>query len=257
MRVIVTRPLEQAAEWVAMLRSHRIDAVALPLIAIGAPPDAEAVDKAWAMLSGRQLVVFVSPNAAASFFARAPADGGWPATARAASPGPGTTRALLDFGVPAASIDAPADDAAQFDSEALWERLRERSWQGASVLVVRGSRGRDWLARRLVDAGATVDELAAYRRDTPVLRPTDRDLLTQALAEPSEHVWLFSSSEAIERLAELAAPSTTGMTQWGSACAIATHPRIAERARAAGFGEVLEARPTPTAVVACIQSIRP
>src|SRR4051812_49627997 len=105
MRVIVTRPLEQAAEWVAMLRSHRIDAVALPLIAIGAPPDAEAVDKAWATLSGRQLVVFVSPNAAASFFARAPAGGGWPATARAASPGPGTTRALLDSGVPAASID--------------------------------------------------------------------------------------------------------------------------------------------------------
>ena len=261
MRVIVTRPLEQAAEWVAALRSHRIDAVALPLIAIAAAPDPRAVEAEWARLHDRQLVVFVSPNAASAFFASAPAGWRWPPMTRAASPGSGTTRKLVDLGVPPALVDAPAESAAQFDSEALWERLRQRTWHDASVLLVRGTRGRDWLAGRLVEAGAQVDELAAYRRETPALDPAARADLRQALARPVEHLWLFSSSEAIDRLVEQiavgAADASADAATWGSARALATHPRIAQRAREAGFGVVLEARPTPAAVVACIQSIRP
>lgn len=257
MRVLVTRPAEQAAEWVATLRSHRIDAVALPLIAIAAPPDPPAVEAAWAGLADRQLVVFVSPNAVTAFFERAPADRRWPVTTRVASPGPGTTRALIELGVPADLIDAPPDDAAQFDSEALWAQLQRRAWRDASVLIVRGVRGRDWLAGRLVEAGASVDELAAYRRRTPVLEPDGQALLQQAMDQPGQHLWLFSSSEAIDRLAELAAPWTTDPAPWRAARALATHPRIAAHARQAGFGAVLETRPTPAAVVACIQSIRP
>jgi uroporphyrinogen-III synthase len=257
MRVIVTRPLEQAAEWVAALRSHQIDAVALPLIAIAGAPDPRAVEAAWASLPDRQLVVFVSPNAASAFFASAPAGQRWPALPRAASPGPGTTRKLVDLGIPPALVDAPADSAAQFDSEALWERLRQRSWRGASVLLVHGTRGRDWLAARLVEAGAKVDQVAAYRRETPALDPAATADLLEALARPGEHLWLFSSAEAIDRLAEQTAPRVADAVTWGSARALATHPRIAQRAREAGFGVVLEARPTPAAVVACIQSIRP
>jgi uroporphyrinogen-III synthase len=257
MRVIVTRPLEQAAEWVAALRSQRIDAVALPLIAIAGAPDPRAVEAEWSSLHDRQLVVFVSPNAASAFFASAPAGRRWPPLTRAASPGPGTTRKLIELGVPPALVDAPADSAAQFDSEALWERLRQRTWHGASVLVVRGTRGRAWLAGRLVEAGAQVDELAAYRRETPMLDPAARADLRRALARPAGHLWLFSSSEAIDRLLEQSAPGVADAATWGAARALATHPRIAQRARDAGFGVVLEARPTPAAVVACIQSIRP
>ena len=75
MRVLVTRPLAQAAEWVEALRSHGIDAVALPLIAIVPPSDPLAVVDSWANLAGRRLVVFVSPNAALQFFARRRPDG--------------------------------------------------------------------------------------------------------------------------------------------------------------------------------------
>ena len=42
---------------------------------------------------------------------------------------------------------------------------------------------------------------------------------------------------------------------WSQARALATHPRIAQRARDCGFGVVHESRPTLEAVVACIQSI--
>jgi uroporphyrinogen-III synthase len=258
MRVVVTRPLPQAAEWVETLRSHRIDAVALPLIAIVPSGDGQAVARSWDSLAARRLVVFVSPNAALQFFRAAPAGSTWPAQTRAASPGPGTTRTLVELGVPPALIDAPADDAAQFDSEALWQQLQGRDWQRASVLLVRGPQGRDWLAARLVERGAVVDTLAAYERRPPHLDAEASALLDDTLAAPQRHLWLFSSSEAIDHLQTLTeGRSDPPHTRWHAARALATHPRIAQRARDAGFGVVAESRPTPAAVVACIQSIRP
>jgi len=258
MRVIVTRPLAQAAEWVERLRSYGIDAVALPLIAIVPPADAGAVATSWASLRTRRLVIFVSPNAALQFFRAAPAGASWPAQTRAASPGPGTTRTLVELGVPPTLIDAPADDAPQFDSEALWQRLQGRDWQGAPVLLVRGPQGRDWLAARLVEHGAVVDTLAAYERRLPRLDGEATALLDAALAEPERFLWLFSSSEAIDHLQTLTqGRSDASQEWWRTARALATHPRIAQRARDAGFGLVAESRPTPAAVVACIQSIRP
>ncbi len=61
---------------------------------------------------------------------------------------------------------------------------------------------------------------------------------------------MFSSSESIAQL-EALAPGA----EWREATALATHPRIAQRAREAGFGRVLECRPSLDAVVACLQSI--
>jgi uroporphyrinogen-III synthase len=253
LRVLVTRPRGQGAEWVQRLRAAGVDAAALPLIEIGPAPDLAALEAAWAGLGAHRLVVFVSPNAAQAFFAAAPAGARWPAGVRAASPGPGTTEVLLALGVPASQIDAPAEDAAQFDSEALWAQLAARDWQGASVLVVRGSGGRDWLAARLIESGAQVANLAAYERRAPRLDDAEAKRLDTALAEPAAHAWLFSSSEAIDRLEALAAHRAVA---WSSAHAIATHPRIAARARQLGIADVRESRPDGAAVLACIQSIR-
>ena len=258
MRVIVTRPLGQAGAWVERLRQHGIDATALPLITIAAPPDRAAVAAAWHTLERRSLVVFVSPNAAQAFFGSAPAGAQWPVGLRAAAPGPGTTTELARLGVPPALIVEPAADAPQFDSEALWARLAGDDWRAASILVVRGSSGRDWLAQRFAERGARVDHVAAYARTAPTLGADERRLLDDALAEPRRHLWLFSSSEAVDQLVALAPDAaSTDARRWLDARAIATHPRIAARAQQAGFGRVIEARPALSAVVACIQSIRP
>jgi len=104
-------------------------------------------------------------------------------------------------------------------------------------------------------AGATVETIAAYRRIAPRLDANERAVLDAALAAPADHLWLFSSSEAIDRLAALRPNVDAGA--WHGAQAIATHPRIAERARRLGIGSVHATRPGLDAVVACIQSIRP
>jgi uroporphyrinogen-III synthase len=92
--------------------------------------------------------------------------------------------------------------------------------------------------------------VAAYRRVTPDLQGAGLDVLTEAIARPSDHLWFFSSSEAISNLVD-AQPGVL----WVQASAIATHPRIAQRARDCGFGVVRESPPTLEGVVACIQSI--
>lgn len=254
MRVVVTRPADQAAEWVAALQARGIDAAALPLIGIAPADDADAVRAAWARIGTLRLVVFVSPNASQQFFDAHPTHGAWPASVLAGSPGPGTTRTLIGLGVPRECIVEPAGDAAQFDSESLWAQLAGHDWHGAEVLVVRGEGGRDWLVDRLRDHGAQVVCLQAYRRTPPALTAQEALLLEDALAQPARHLWFFSSSQAIDNLADLG-PAVRA-ADWSGAHAIATHPRIAERARQLGIANVTEARPTLDAVLACIQSIR-
>ena len=250
--MLVTRPAAQAAEWVASLRGHGIDALSLPLIGIAPADNAATLHAVWLSLAQRRLVMFVSPNAAQQFVALRPMAMAWPEKVLAASPGPGTTRTLLASGVPASCIVEPAADAAQFDSEALWAQLEPLSWQGAEVLIVRGDGGRDWLADTLRRHGAQVAFVQAYRRVPPTFDAPAAALLDTAVRQPGRHLWFFSSSEAVGHLAAYG-----DAADWAAARAVATHPRIAERAVQLGFGRVVQARPTLAAVVACIQSMRP
>ena len=248
MKVLVTRPAQQATQWVNRFRGLGIDAEALPLIEIQPAPESAAVVQAWSRLARTRLVVFVSSNAVLHFFGVKPAGTAWPKSLEVASTGPGTTCALLAQGMAAACITEPAADSPQFDSESLWQRLEGKDWRGAEVLIVRGEGGREWLAQQLQSLGATVNVVSAYRRAAPSFTPSQMALLARALAEPQMHLWLFSSSEAVSHLAQ-----TLGNANLAPAWAIATHPRIAERAREVGFGNVLNTRPTLEAVAACIK----
>jgi uroporphyrinogen-III synthase len=242
---IVTRPAAQAADWVAALRGLGQAASALPLIDIAPPGDPAPVQAAWSQLPVQALVMFVSANAVQHFFALAPAGVGWPAGVRAGCTGPGTAAALQAAGVPAVAVVQPAPGAG-LDSEGLWAQLEPEPWAGRQVLVVRGEEGRDWLAEALRERGAAVSFVAAYRRCPPVLGEAGRTLLAQAQAEPGVHAWIFSSSEAVAHLRALAPAA-----RWQASRALASHPRIAQAAREAGFGTVeLLPAATPEAVAA-------
>ena len=269
-RVLVTRPAAAAAAWVAQLARHGIAADALPLIEIRPEPLAGALAQARQRLPSYAAVMFVSGNAVTALLgdksgsdhiyleqksAAAPANQAQAAIeTRAWSPGPGTTQALLAAGWPRARIDEPAFDAAQFDSEALWAQVAPQVRAGLRVLIVRGGdaagrlAGRDWLARRLQQAGAQVDQLLAYRRAAPLLAPAAQ---ARALAAAGDGtLWLFSSSEAVTNLRQCLPAA-----DWRGARALATHPRIAQAARDAGFGAVANTRPALADVVASIESL--
>lgn len=244
MRVIVTRPLEQALPFVQQLRALGVDAAALPLLAIEPVADPRALRDRWRQLPGVALAMFVSANAVSHFFAARPEGAAWPPTLRAGSTGPGTSAALRAAGVPEGLIDEPPPGG-PYDTDTLWQRLRGRDWQGRTVWVLRGEDGRDWLAEQLRGAGATVSFVTAYRRVAPRWSDEQVAAVERALAEPATHGWHFSSSEAIGQLLQ-ARPGA----DWSRSLAWATHARIAERARRAGFGQVHELSPGAEALAA-------
>jgi uroporphyrinogen-III synthase len=248
-QLIVTRPLAQAEPWVARLQALGCSAHALPLIGIAPPRDLAPVRAAWQQLARQTLVMFVSANAVEHFFGARPKDATWPAGVLAGSTGPGTSAALLAAAVPAADLVQPPADAPRFDSEALWALLQDRDWAGHAAMIVRGEEGRDWLAETLRARGATVTFVAAYRRLVPTPDAGQHALLAAAMALPAEHLWIFSSSEAVANLQALNAQA-----DWSKSRALASHPRIAQAAREAGFAEVAIVPPTPEAVVQWLAS---
>ncbi|WP_080757899.1 uroporphyrinogen-III synthase [Comamonas testosteroni] len=274
-RVLVTRPLHDAKPWVDAFRARGLQAEALPLLAIAGCTDPAAHQD---LLSARQLalkpghyraVMFVSGNAAQYFFTS-----NTPQTltrksllapdTRAWTPGPGTERALLELGLSSRQIDGPSPDAAQFESEALWQNVHDQIRAGDRVLIVRGASpatgnagkpapstqgaGRDWLAARLREAGAEVELLAVYERQLPSWTAQQLDVARQAASDGS--LWLFSSSEAVANLQQL-----LPQQKWHSGLALTTHERIASKALSAGFGRVLHSRPSLDDVVASIESV--
>ncbi|TDM09452.1 MAG: uroporphyrinogen-III synthase [Ideonella sp. MAG2] len=240
---LITRPEPQASQWVGKLAALQVHAVALPLLAIAPAPVPLAVQQAAAEWKAGDVVMFVSPNAASQCLACLSAGWGWPAGVMAAATGPGTVAVLAAAGVPPELIVAPDAQAAQWDSEHLWLRLQSLHWPGRRAWVVRGDGGRDWLAHTLAGAGAQVQFVQAYARERPLWTPAQLAVVAQAAAEPQAHVWLLSSSEALDHLQALA-PGV----DWARSVALASHPRIAERARAVGFGRVHEIQATPQAV---------
>lgn len=250
--VIVTRPAREAQRWVEGLRAAGLDAVALPLIVVAPLEDPQPLAAARRQAGAYAVLMFVSVSAVDHFFAE-PGLARRLGDARCWAPGPGTARALARAGVPVSAIDAPSDDAEQFDSEALWTVVCPQVQPGTRVLLVRGGDaagrpgGREWLAREIAAAGGRCEAVAAYRRLPPTLDEAERRLAVDAAA--GHAIWCFSSSEAIANL-RAALPDT----DWRAARAIATHDRIAEAAQAAGFGHVRVSRPALPDVVASIES---
>ncbi|MBC7648317.1 MAG: uroporphyrinogen-III synthase [Vitreoscilla sp.] len=279
-RIIVTRPAHDADVWVAKLLQSGLKAEALPLIEIATvshPADVMALQQAWNSLSDYAACMFVSSNAVEQFFGlfsvtkqvlaqsiqpRAAIDNiaiEIPLTVRFLAPGPGTAAALLACGVPASQIDTPPPDAAQFDSESLWQVIGQRPWRGKKVLIVRGKgdasdgssgTGRDWLMQQWRANGSTVDVISSYQRRAPQLSAAQIELAVTASQDGS--VWLFSSSEAV---ANLTGQPSLKNVDWQNARAIATHPRIQAAVQAAGWGVVQPSRPALPDIVQALASI--
>jgi uroporphyrinogen III methyltransferase/synthase len=246
--IVVTRPIGQSAALLALLADAGFDSLEFPLIDIAPVADDAPLRAALDELYGPvkyALVVFVSPNAVDYAFGKLGAP--WPADVPVAVVGPGSVAALARQGVaaPAHRVISPSAESAdpRFDSEALYAAIEAQfgatGLEGKRVLIVRGDGGREWLAERLAEAGATVEKVAAYRRivPEPSMQKWER---VHALLAGEPHAWLLTSSEGVRNLDELArehlSPDETA--QLKRAPLVSPHPRIAEAARQAGFDRI-------------------
>lgn len=271
-RVIVTRVQPQADQWAAALQAGGLNALAWPLIELGPCDDAQPLLQAWDDLPNSHAVMAVSAAAVHNFFAV-----NHPFTqdrqaltalkTRAWAVGPATAAAWAQAGWPPARIDSPGAAATQLDSEALWAQVAPGLRPGQRVWIVRGDdpaeadapspvaapatadagAGRDWLIQQLRAAGVQTRVVVAYQRRVPQWSAAQCAAARAALADGS--LWLFSSAQALTHLHRLLPGADVDC-----ACALVTHPRIAQAAQTLGWGRVQACAPQRSAVLASIES---
>jgi uroporphyrinogen-III synthase len=214
--VLVTRPASQAASLCEQMQQKGATAIAFPAVEI-APVTAEAA-------SGHDLIIFASVNAVAHgvhLIEKGPAT-------RIAAIGRATAAALKETSLPA---DIVPD--AGFNSEALLAHPDLTLADGAKVLIVRGSGGRELLQESFTARGLTVEILDVYQR----LRPTVDDAVRNALETRWENEGIdVVTATSIETLHNLIAMlSERGRALLQKATLLVASRRIADAAQAAGL----------------------
>lgn len=227
LRVVISRPREQAAAQAALFSDAGAEVLALPLIDIRPPEDPQPLQRAADTLGDYQLVIFVSPSAVDQAMPSLLASRNWPDRTLPAVVGRGSAAAFRRW----VAIDPVVPDNGN-DSEALLRHAQLQQVQGKRVLILRGNGGRELLAETLRQRGASVDIVEAYQRVVPA---TD----ISPLLQDRPTVLLATSSEALSNLLALAGESRRQSLQSQRSLVIfAIHPRIADHARSLGFRRV-------------------
>jgi uroporphyrinogen-III synthase len=230
--VLVTRPAGQGDALCAALRSAGYAAYSQPLLALeglGAPP---ARDRALvAELDRIDHVIFVSGNAVRYGLAWIEAQ--WPVLP--AGPawyavGEATAGLLRSRGLEVLTPDE------EISSDGLLALPPLAAVAGQRVLIVKGEGGRDTLREVLSRRGATVDELACYRRACPLLAPGE---LAARLRQWRIGTLLISSGEGLANL--LALLDATETIKFSALNIIVPSARVAQAAREAGFHQIVTA----------------
>jgi uroporphyrinogen-III synthase len=171
LRVLLTRPAEQADETAAWVRAVGGEALCCPCLVLGPPPDPGPLDRALRAAASlgedgpAERWAWTSANAVRAVAARLRHLSLTPAVldrarVRHAAVGARTTAALREIGLlPGLVMEGEASTAEGLAAAILhtWELGR-----GERVLLPRAAQGREALAEALARAGAQLSSLPAY-----------------------------------------------------------------------------------------------
>ena len=229
-RVLLTRPAEESATLAATLSEAGIFSSSLPLLDIEPlpiTPERQAVLRDL----GRYCAVIVVSKPAARL-ALQQLDQAWPHL-RWFSVGAATAQVLADRGLDVHYPQTGDDSEALLQLPALREAIARPD---ARVLILRGEGGRELLAERLREQGASVDYLELYRRFLPAY---DSGVLTQRIQLERLNGLVVSSGQGFLHLHASAGPDWPEVAQLPL---FVPSPRVYEMARAAGAEKVVDCR---------------
>ena len=241
--VVVTRPADQAGEFIAVLERAGAVPLAFPTLAI-APRELDAADRQKILdLDRYRAVICVSANAARlGLDALADYWPQWPVQQLWFAVGPATGEAMKSWGVPVTVAQQGAT------SETLLDHPELKLVAGEHILILRGEGGRETLADTLRERGASVDYLELYQRVTPV---TDPAPLFAALDQRPGPILTVTSGDGLRNLMALA---DKRLKQLQHCPLLVVSGRLAEFARSQGFSQVWQAAsPTPGDMLAALQ----
>jgi uroporphyrinogen-III synthase len=197
-RILVTRPRDQAGAMARLIEAAGGIALCAPMIRILPPDKWDECDHAIEHLHSFAGVAFTSVNAVEQFLHRMAGKNCPPA--RLASKavyavGEKTGRALQKSGV------QPVFLPSTFNGKELASHLREQHFGGGRFLLPRGSLGRDDVAEGLREAGASVEPVVVYR----TVGPDDASaaFVRTAIGSRSIDVATFASPSAVEHFVSI------------------------------------------------------
>ncbi|MDB5995672.1 MAG: uroporphyrinogen-III synthase [Pseudomonas sp.] len=232
-RLLLTRPADESAALSAVLAQTGIFSSSLPLLEIAPIPASDTMRQVIQHLDRYCAVIVVSKPAAR--IALDLVRQHWPQLPRLKwfSVGAATAQILSEQGL---DVSFPAEGD---DSEALLElaSLREAiAGPDPRVLILRGEGGRELLAERLRELGASVEYLELYRRELPRYLPA---ALPERIKAERLNGLVVSSGQGFEHLHQLAGDAWAQLAQLPL---FVPSPRVAELARAAGAQTVVDCR---------------
>ena len=205
-----------------------------PVIEIGPPEDAAAVDAAGSRLGEYDGIVFSSANGVDRLLGPLLAKFGdvrAMGPAKIAAIGPATARRLAAYHL---KCDRHPDE---YRAEALAEALSPHV-EGQRILWARASRGRDVLPQMLKEAGGEVEELVVYRNeDVAEFSPT----VVQQI-EAGELDWIGLSSPSIARGLKKLLPNTALTHLGNSVRLVSISPVTSAAAKKVGLPIAAEAK---------------
>jgi uroporphyrinogen III methyltransferase / synthase len=243
--IVVTRPRDQAAEFIDFLSAAGADVVPCPSIEIVPPPSWDPLDDAIGRIEQFDWVVFTSTNGVAVFFERLRAGGRDVCVlhrARLAAVGPQTARALEARGL---LVDVVPEE---FRAEGVAEEMRRKGMTGSRVLLPRAAGAREILPAMLRDAGAVVEEVASY--DTVQPRTVSGEVRC-LLVEGRVDLVTFTSSSTVRNFLSLLGEDAVALLRRTRIGCIG--PITADTARSAGL--TVDIQPSSYTVAAFSEEI--
>jgi uroporphyrinogen III methyltransferase / synthase len=196
-KILTTRAREQADEFAAQLERLGAEAIEFPTIEIVPPLHWEGLDRAIDHLESYDWIIFTSANGVKFFFQRLRERNlslRFPADLKVCAIGPATAKPLRMKGI---RVDYTPE---KFIAEAILDGFREMAIQERRILLARVKQARDVLPKGLIELGAEVDVVEAYRTVKP--RGGARRL-KQLLADGNIDVITFTSSSTVNHFVEL------------------------------------------------------
>jgi len=244
-RLLVTRPAAQSARLCTLLEAAGYEAIRLPAIEILDPVNLYELEAATDELDSYDLAVFVSVNAVQKGVEFVLDRREWPEQTGIATVGARSAEALLPYGL---STDFVPPH--EFNSEALMALDEMQDMSGQRVVVFRGNGGREYLRDTLVDRGAEVDYVEAYRRACPVV---DTAAMLELLQPGYLDYVTVTSNETLQNLFDMA--GAAGQLLLCEVPLVVVSQRQALLARQLGFKQepLLAARASDAAIVAALK----
>lgn len=237
LRVLVTRPTNQAAGLIDALTQAGAEVIHYPVLEIEATADSPTKQAILADLNQFKALIFISTNAvrfAAQSMRKHAID--LPSSVQCLAIGQATSAALQQhFG----NSSLFPQNAADSESLLELESLQQKQISGQKILIVRGEGGRETLKQQLQQRGAEVQYLELYRRVSPEFSSENPNPLPVLLKNHGIDLITVTSGQSLEYLTELAEPQKELLK---ALPLLVPSARVADIAQRSGFEKLIQSR---------------